>query len=75
MTLVTPLVKPESPPITPAENEETLLTTEAANEEPGMVGMDTVGRPTVGPTDGAETVVVPLPAPPKVLAGRGTVGS
>ena len=73
--MVTPLVKPESPPITPAENEETLLTTEAANEEPGMVGMEIVGGLIVGPAEGAETVVVPLPAPTKVLAGRGTVGS
>ena len=45
VTLVTPLVKPVNPPITLDEKFETLPTTEAANAEPGMVGIETVCPP------------------------------
>lgn len=38
--LVTPLVKPVNPPKTPEENVETLLTTDAANADPGIEGID-----------------------------------
>ncbi len=47
--LVTPPVKPERPPKTFDEKFDTLPTTEAANAEPGRVGMDTVCPP---PMDG-----------------------
>ena len=40
MILDTPLVKPGNPPRTLEENEETLLTTEAAKAEPGMDGIE-----------------------------------
>lgn len=45
VTLVTPLVKPERPPMTLEEKSETLLTTDAAKAEPGMVGIETVWLP------------------------------
>ena len=73
--MVTPLVKPVKPPRTPAENEETLFTTDAANDEPGMVGMETVGRPPPPvPTAGAEPSTVPPPVD-TVVEGRVKVGS
>ncbi len=40
MTLVTPLVNPVNPPRTLDEKVETLLTTEAAKVEPGIVGIE-----------------------------------
>ena len=40
MTLVTPLVKPVNPPRTLEEKVDTLLTTDAANVDPGIVGIE-----------------------------------
>jgi len=39
--LVTPLVNPGKPPSTLDENEDTLFTTDAANADPGMDGIET----------------------------------
>ena len=52
VTLVTPPVKLARSPRIPAENEETLFTTEAANAEPGRDGMEILPPP---PDDGAGT--------------------
>lgn len=72
MTLVTPPANPVSPPITFEANEETLLTTEAAKAEPGMVGSETVegifGADVE--VDGAAAVGLTVE-----VAGRGTEGS
>jgi hypothetical protein len=67
--LVTPLVKPVRPPRILDENEETLLTTEAAKVEPGIEGIDT--RPPREPGDvGIPIVEVDVP-----IVGLETVGS
>jgi hypothetical protein len=64
---VTPLVKPVNPPRTPEAKPETLLTTDAAKEEPGIFGMDTLGREP--PMDGIEDVLT------VEVDGRGIDGS
>ena len=71
VTFVTPLVNPVNPPRTPEENEETLFTTDAAKDEPGSVGIETLGRPPPDEIVGADTVDVPVD---KAL-GRTKVGS
>lgn len=43
--LVTPLVNPVKPPRTLDENDETLLTTEAAKAEPGIEGNEMLFPP------------------------------
>ena len=71
VTLVTPLVNPVKPPRTLEENVETLLTTDAANVEPGMVGIEGIEMvcpPEVG-TEGGMAVVT------LVEAGRALAGS
>lgn len=75
VTFVTPLVNPVNPPRTPDENDETLFTTEAAKDDPGMEGMETVGRLPDPPMDGNEAVAVPLVGVLTVVAGLGTAGS
>lgn len=71
MILVTPLEKPVNPPITLDAKDDTLLTTEAANAEPGMVGNETVdGMP--GPDIVEVGAAVGLTVE---VMGRGTLGS
>ncbi len=55
--MVTPLVNPVRPPRIFEEKDDTLFTTEAANAEPGIFGIEMVGRLPLVPTDGAEAVV------------------
>jgi hypothetical protein len=43
VTFVTLLLKPDKPPRIFEEKDETLLTTEAANAEPGILGIEIVG--------------------------------
>lgn len=43
VTLVTAPLNPVNPPRTFAEKDETLFTTEAAKEEPGIFGIEIVG--------------------------------
>jgi hypothetical protein len=69
--LVTPLEKPVKPPIKLEANEETLLTTEAAKAEPGMVGRETLPG-ILGLEVEDEGAIVCLAV---VVTGRGTVGS
>jgi len=61
VTLVTPPVNAVRSPRTPAEKAETLLTTEAAKDDPGRAGMEIDPRP----PEGAGTEPVPV----TVLAG------
>lgn len=71
VTLVTPLVKPERPPITFDEKFDTLPTTDAAKAEPGIVGIEMDCPPEVESGGGGA-------APPMVLVlitGRIKVGS
>ena len=68
-------MNPVNPPNTPDEKDETLLTTEAAKEEPGMEGIDTVGRLPDPPIEGMETGDVPEVGMLTVETGRGTAGS
>ena len=68
--LVTDPEKPVSPPITLDANDETLLTTEAAKAEPGMVGRETV--------EGIPREVVEVGTAVGLtdeVTGRGTAGS
>lgn len=74
MTLVTPPVNPVNPPSTFAEKDDTLFTTDAANAEPGMVGMEIVDLPPPElPTDVDTGIVVDEGA--VVDMGRENVGS
>ena len=72
VTLVTPPANPVRPPITFDANEETLLTTDAAKAEPGMVGIETVegifGADVE--VDGMDAVGLTVE-----VTGRGTEGS
>ena len=70
VTLVTPPLNPFRPPRTLAENEETLLTTDAAKAEPGIFGIEIVGGgpPAVG------MVGIPVGFTVEVT-GLGTAGS
>ena len=71
VTLVTPLVNPVNPPRTLDEKVETLLTTDAANVEPGMVGIE--GIEIVLPP--AEGMAGGIALPTEVVLGRALVGS
>ena len=71
VTLVTPLVNPVNPPRTLEENVETLLTTDAANVEPGIVGIEGIEMvcpPELGIEGGIAVVVLDVD-------GRALVGS
>ena len=53
--MVTPLENPPRLPSTLDENEETLLTTDAARAEPGIVGIGIEGGLTVEDEPGIDT--------------------
>ena len=55
MTLVTLLEKPPRLPRTFDENEDTLLTTDAASADPGIFGIGMEGGLTVVDDEGTET--------------------
>jgi len=69
--LVTPLVNPVNPPNTLDENEETLLTTDAANADPGIVGIEILFPP--GMDGGVVREVLTVEVVP--VEGLKTVGS
>jgi len=72
VTLLTPPANPVRPPITFDAKDETLLTTDAAKAEPGMVGSDIVDG-----IFGADVEVEGMDAVGLTVevTGRGTEGS